>query len=413
MTRVTVAALLTVVVLLGTGCGRKRDLDRPYGRSYGASINGVRVFSDLLAGRGHDVKRVSSFDRRVLEDADVLVVVAPDPAPLELDQVFELEDWLTDRPDRTLLFVAYDFDADVHLFDDLRAHMAAGGEEALELQAEARRKLALYELRKQSMPIEPGAPLLRYPFARDDVADPDAYPAPLDPGSMAEAAARAGRPRVYLRRYPAPLAADPGDAAPEDARRRDPMDTVVSDPVSREETWLASEGRALVSVRVLPVGDGGESRAILLANASFLLNYSLMDPAHRALAGQLEEALTPGSRVVFFEPSPGRPRGGWFLGHDPVTMPNPLEALLRPPMGWVFLHFLIAGLLLLLARSVFLGRARSEPEDPAIPFADHVRAYGRLLEASGDRAHADALIEEYRSEVHRGDARRTPHRAGR
>lgn len=427
-------AVLGLVVVASAACSRSHEIKRDYGRSFGTSINGTRVFRDGIAARGNVVRRATSIDHRYVHRADVLVYFAPDEAPLDVEALYWLDDWLTERAGRTLVFVGHDFDADMHLFEDLAGHLADAGDEDLAFEASARHRLARHELELRTAD-PPETHVTRYPLAWSDALPESSYPAPLGalgdppapvPPGEGEAVAEealvrpADGPRVYLRHHPrlhadgppTPRAVDPeagddgSDARDEPtADRLESLGYVLHEPVRNERVARAAAGRPLVSVRSVSARTGGESQVILVANASFLLNYSLVDPDHRDLAGGLIDELGTGRDVVFFEPPPPGSGGSWLWGDKPFTGPSPLEALTKPPMGWVFLHFLIAGLLLLLARSAWLGRRRSEPDDPVVPFADHVRAYGRLLERSGDTDHATRLIEDYRAVGHRTDPR--------
>ncbi|MBK7976017.1 MAG: hypothetical protein IPK07_23010 [Deltaproteobacteria bacterium] len=72
-----------------------------------------------------------------------------------------------------------------------------------------------------------------------------------------------------------------------------------------------------------------------------------------------------------------------------------MDVLFRPPLGWVFLHLLIAALLYLANQAPIFGRPRADKDEPGAPFTQHVRAYGKLLERTGDRAYVDHLLAEH------------------
>lgn len=409
-----IRAALALVLLLAAACATPK-LDRRYGKSTGASINGTRVFFDLLAERGHVVKRVGSFRQRFLDDANVVVWFERDPDGVPWTTAEEAAEWLGARSDRQIVYVANDFDSDLQLWDDLAEHFRTTqeterAERSRTLRDEVATHVAEYASARSS---ESWAP---YPFAAVGRAETPTLAAPLD-AETPLAAALPGAARVYLSRHPSAI--EPAPSHESDARVDEPSDEPAEDgdaPAPAPESpgakslralreritpqadavWLGSAERPLVLARRFPAGDGGTSEIVLVHNGSFLLNYALLGASHRTLATRLADRLGEERRIAFYEPSQSsRSARAWFWGDRPPAGLSPLDLLFRPPLGWVFLHFLIAALLYLASQAPIFGRPRGDTEDPGAPFTQHVRAYGKLLERTGDRRYVEHLLAEH------------------
>jgi hypothetical protein len=429
--------LVSAVLCATAACGTPK-LDRGYGKSVGVSINGTRVFFEMLKKRGHEVKRVSSFQNRFLDDANVVVWFEKDPDGVPWTTVEEAAGWLGARPGRSIVYVANDFDSDLDLWDDLAGHFHTSDQGELEVRARSYQAKITTALGAQAKGRTSRSWAL-YPFAFADAAPTASLAANLDPTTpLAHELGGAGR--VYLKRHPstvepAPAAepeadveievqgepdAEPRAEQPPRAPEADVQPPATSETDARDElippeapgsktlrelrdrirsasdaVWLGADGRALVLARQVPVGDGQSSQVVLVHNGSFLLNYALVDPVHRTLAARLADRFGERQHVAFFEPANngGRIWSPW--GRLPPSGPSPIDVLFRPPLGWVFLHLLIVALLYLANQAPIFGRPRTDAENPGAPFTQHVRAYGKLLERTQDRAYVDTLLAEH------------------
>lgn len=452
--RVTLASALVAAAALTAGCATPK-LDRGYGKSSGASINGTRVFFDVLRARGHEVRRVSSFHNRFLDDAQVVVWFERDPDGVPWTSVEDAATWLEGHPGRTLVYVANDFDSDLVLWDDLAGHFHTAGQAELETRSRALQANTSARLAEQAKGLASGSWTL-YPFAFAGSLEAAKLAADLDPATpLARDLGGAGR--VYVKRHPSAVEPPPPPAEPADAieppggeagaeEMREPRaaippergapdaaadaahDSAGEDEVEVEiheigptgqrvppeapgektlrelrgkaspaadAVWLASEARPLVLARQVSLAAGERSTVVLVHNGSFLLNYALVDPVHRTLAARLADQLGERRKIAFYEPAnaSGRIWSPW--GRLPPGGPSPIDVLFRPPLGWVFLHFLIAALLYLASQAPIFGRPRTDDGEPGAPFTQHVRAYGKLLERTGDRAYVDHLLAEH------------------
>ena len=458
------AALVAGLALAVAGCATPK-LDRAYGKSSGSSINGTRVFFDVLKARDHEVRRVSSFQSRFLDDAHVVVWFERDPGGVPWTTVEEAATWIQGHPGRTLVYVANDFDSDLTLWDDLAGHFHGAGQGELEVRARALQAKTTTRLAEQAKSRVSKSWAL-YPFAFEARVEMAELAAGLDPATPL-ARDLGGHGRVYLKRHPSAVEPPPPPAPPEppadeevgtpdtegrgttgpapaaepDAEPPSRGDELVAPPRDeaipdvppdddveveihdisptgqrlppeppgskmlrelREKTspvtdavWLASDGRPLVLTRQVGLAAGEHSNVVLVHNGSFLLNYALVDPVARTLAARLADQLGERRKIAFYEPTnaSGRIWSPW--GRLPPGGPSPIDVLFRPPLGWVFLHFLIAALLYLASQAPIFGRPRTDRSDPGAPFTQHVRAYGKLLERTGDRAYVDHLLAEH------------------
>ncbi len=365
-----------------------------------------------------------------------------DPDGVPWTSVEEAATWVEGHPGRTLVYVANDFDADLALWDDLAGHFHAAGEGELEVRARALQAKTTTRLTEQAKGRVSTSWAL-YPFAFADSLDAPKLAADLDPATPF-ARDLGGAGRVYAKRHPSAVeppeppapprqegeggvpgaeeAREPRAAIPvePDGPTADDVEIEIHDigptgqrlppeaPGSRtlrelrdktsaatDAVWLATEGRPLVLARQVALAAGEHSSVVLVHNGSFLLNYALVDPVHRTLAARLADQLGERRKIAFYEPANagGRIWSPW--GRLPPGGPSPIDVLFRPPLGWVFLHFLIAALLYLASQAPIFGRPRTDKDQPGAPFTQHVRAYGKLLERTGDRAYVDHLLAEH------------------
>ncbi|MGL5096682.1 MAG: hypothetical protein ACRDD1_13900, partial [Planctomycetia bacterium] len=77
------------------GC-RRPELDVDYGVLSGPSINGVRVFAEVLKSAGHKVRRARTLTPTLLDTEEIgtLVFVLRQPGPIDADVVAKLTEWL-------------------------------------------------------------------------------------------------------------------------------------------------------------------------------------------------------------------------------------------------------------------------------------------------------------------------------
>ena len=104
---------LSLSLLLLAGCSR--GIDTVYGQRQGlgasASVNGTAVLGEMFEKAGHRVFSWRVLSPRLQKRADCIVWFPDDFEPPSKEVRKWLEDWLTAKPDRTLIYVGRDFDA--------------------------------------------------------------------------------------------------------------------------------------------------------------------------------------------------------------------------------------------------------------------------------------------------------------
>ena len=363
-----ILGLLCLTALVASGCGPSR-VEKSYGRSRGSSINGTGVLAELFRQRGDEVRAAVRLNDTLSQWADVLVRFSMHPGPPDAEEARWMLDWLRGRPGRRLVYVVRDFDAEPDFWTETIA--------ALPVDAPAEVRNRLKENLDQSQDWVAGLP-----------------PKPKSPA----------RPIEWF-------AVDPKPPPPSTCRKLEgPWAKEVdakSAAISRHAGFRVDEDDQPVLLR----GDGAPlaiawtldngSRALALANASFLLNASLLNRARRPLAVRVVDWTGPGSSHVAFV------EGEEVLASkDPEasSSSSPFRLLQVSPFGRVAAHVLAFLLLLALAYAVRLGRPRPEPPSGVERPSAHPEALGVLLARTGRADTARSLLDVYRRWRHPSSA---------
>lgn len=353
-------AFLFLAGLLPVGCGPS-PVDSTYGRSRGPSINGTGALAELIRQRGHEVRAAVRLNETLGDWAEALVRFSPHPGPPDLDEGRWLMQWLRARPGRRLLYVPHDSDAEPEFWTEM---IAAQPKDA---PAEVLDRLKKNREESQGWAAElPPRPKTPAP-ARDWFAvDPK-------PGPPSSCKALEGPWAEGLDAPAAAVTKHEGFRGDED----------------EQPVLLKGDGSPLAIAWTLENG----SRVLAVANASFLVNASLLNRARRPLAIRVVDWIGPGPGHVGFV------EGSSVLAEpDAATPPasSPLYLFSVPPFGLVGAHFLAFLLLLALAYAVRLGRPRPEPPSGVERPSAHPEALGALLARTGRADAARALLEAYR-----------------
>lgn len=441
------AALVVLAGLVAGGCGER--IDDIYGRQRGpgasASVNGTAVLAEMFVQAGHEVSTWRAVSPR-LDSADCIVWFPDDFAPPPKPVREGLERWLTERPNRTLVYVGRDFDAAVWYWDRVFPQVpAAQRKEAARRRALARGR---FMSRRGAIPADEdcGWFIVKGKYQARKVRTLQGAPRwleSIDPSKLEmELCGRIDRPKRVGQAAVPPdqvevLLSSEGDLLVsrqpwfvyEEISWQDPAywEDWEKSPDSWDDTtdWGPAEIRVEPAERgaqpgeilILPDNPAdwplkfsqreplGESQLIVVANGSFLLNLMLVNREHRKLAGKLiGEVQRCGGRqqqVIFLESGPGGPP---VRDHDPAKRgPSGLEALLAWPTWWMFAHLAFAGILLMLSRWPIFGIPRELPPEDQPDFGRHIEALGELLRRTGDRAYAVSRVLHYRQMV-RGES---------
>jgi len=371
---------VAVLVLVGIVClvllSGPKGINRVYGLRKGdswASVNGTGVLGKMFEEAGHTVFSWRMLSPRLRQRADAIVWFPDDFHPPNKDVCQWLEGWLTEKRNRTLVYVGRDFDAAVWYWDTILPHAPA--EQEREIQR------------------------LKWEAKGDFLSGLRNIPTSEECDWFTVRGDRPYRKVRSLEGRPEWLGGvDPSQVEIELSHRLIP---------SRDaEVLLESEGDMLVSAERFH-----ESRLIVVANGSFLLNLPLVSHEHRKLAGQLiEEVGPPGQTVVFLESGPGglHPRDA-----DPTAgPPSGLEIFNEWPTNWILLHLAVVGILFCFSRYPIFGRPRELEPEGTSDFGRHIEALGELLQRSGDTAHAASRLAHYQ-QLTRPDSATSPAEAPR
>jgi hypothetical protein len=338
------------------GCA-PTSVDTTPGRSRGASINGTGAFAELLRQRGFEVRAARRATDTLADWADVIVRFSLHPGLPEKEEGLWLEEWLQARPGRKLVYVVHDFDSQSEFWD---AMLAAEPKDAKPEHLErVKRKRDLTKLWPGDLP-----------------------PKPKEPAKEADWFSLEPKPplHTFCKTLGGPWA-EGVDAKAAAVSRHETFKLGGDEPV-----LLSGDGAPLAITWSLDDG----SQVLALANASFLLNASLLNRARRPLALRVAEWIgKPPLHVAFVEGA--RPM---LEGDDGST--SAFHLLVVPPFQWISAQVLVFLLLLALSRAVRLGRPTPEgPTGVERPSA-HPEALGALLAKTGRADAARFLLETYR-----------------
>ncbi len=362
--RILGLAALGLAALLGPGCG-EREVETTYGRSAGPSINGTRALAEMFRASGHKVRVAFRFVDLARGDPDTLIRFAPTPGPPELEEGRKLHDWLRAGPGRKVVYVPRDFSAEPGFWVAVRAAQPKDAKAEVIGRIEARRNAS-----------------------RGWANDLPARPAKVAPAAQWFATSPPPKEPMIVQVLEGPWA-EGVDARLAAVTRHDGLRAEDG-----EDVVLAGDGTPLAMTWTLDNGGA----ALALANASFLLNATLLDRARRPLAARVVAWVGPGPRrIAFLE-------GDDVLSEGAPVRPSPLALLRVEPFGWVAGHLGAFGILAALATAATLGRPRDRPAPGADRPSSHPEALGALLGRTGRADVALELLDAYRRWRHPASA---------
>ncbi len=374
-----------IAIALGgllAGCSSQSDKELPaqYGQgddpNFVASVNGLTVLADLFTQAGHHVSSASALNTQLKGSADV-IVWAPDDFDIPPPKTVQwFDDWLSAKPNRTLIYIGRDFDA-APLYWQKILPQAPAAQQA-QIQAELLKAQAQAALDRAAAPAHAAC----HWFALDGAA-----------------------PHRDVRT----LDSDSAWAKDIDATKIEIELNSRLIPTGNYDLLLSSEGDPIVSRlkfevpsarSVIPFLSTPASQALLIVNGSFLLNLPLVNHEHRKLAARLIESIGANKQVTFLE-SEG---GGTIHNSSPDEQrpPSIFELFGVWPLGVMLAQWALVLMLFCFSRWPIFGPPRDPPPPPASDFGRHVAALGEALEVTGDRAFAQERWQQFQQQV-RGD----------
>ncbi|MCA9102505.1 MAG: hypothetical protein R3C10_05230 [Pirellulales bacterium] len=350
-------------MLLLCGCNRLvTDYGHRRGAEATASVNGTSVLGELFEGAGHEVSSWRWLSPK-LDEADVIVWIPDRVAPPSQEVQWWLEDWLAESPQRTLVYVGRDYDAGILYWE---REMAAAPAEQQGLISRQLRDLRwdFDQRRAGVLGVDEEGDW----FTVDELSE-GRYAEKLHGDAAWTAGVNLQQAEIWL-------------------------NSVLSvDADYDPEVLLADGDEAFVTRCVMP----NDSQIIFVDNGSFLLNYGLVNHAHRRLAAKLIDAVGTERRVIFLESGPEDPE---ILDEDPaIDLPIGLSALSVWPFNVILLHLAAAGIAFCYYRWPILGLAEEPVDQHTGDFGRHITAVGRWLAATRDPAFARGRLEKYRATI--------------
>lgn len=376
-------ALLITVGLIQTGSlvgqspqpfsPSRHGIETGYGRGRGVtfakSLNGTSVLEAFFRRNGHQVDSARRLTPK-LNDYETIFWFPNRMSPPGDEPVERLNQWLRDRPNRTLIYVGRDYDARLPYWSKLRSQLAGD-------QAEmAQRELAAAQADQDSLrreQLEPDS----CEWFRTQLGDPQQVTAVSGPWKRQYRldSLEVATGRVQL--WPNPSRFPDQDAA---------------------TLWLESEaGVPLIFCEKVSTSSG-DSRVIVVTNGSLLLNLPLSVPDNRVIAQCLASEISGYGDILFLHSGPEEIE----VSNSDVASDVQWAWISEPPLRFIIPQFLILGVLLCFVYYPILGRPRRETSETPIRFGLHVDAVARSLSKSEDLKTAERALERFRESERTG-----------
>lgn len=372
-------ALLLLLFML-PGC--ERGLDRRYGRANDKSINGVSAFANLLRERGHAVSRQTRLSSR-LDDCDTIFWAPDNPSLPPENIVAWLENWLAKNPKRTLIYVGHGYLSNVEYHRNILKNAPLEEREAW--QRELAEALAEDAFRYD---WNYGEEVYWFENNTEAKIESRKLAGPWASG-VDENAVQIDTQHIL---QPADFSLHVPEAYVDPEQDFSPYTYYEPQPVFRDSklttTNLLTIDNVPFAFQISPESNP-DQRLILVSNASFLLNLSLIDAENRKLASHVADACHGNVAVIesgFRWPAIGG------SGNNPQLA---WSWIAQPPMNYIVPHFLFWGVLYCFVYFPNFGRPKRIKFHPPKSFSKHVHAVGEILRRSKEHSWARSRIDEY------------------
>ena len=373
--RFLLAALL-ISCLIPTGCRKSaQSLSTEYGKiegvEGGVSLNGTSVLADMFSNRGFRVKRRSRISPRI-ERYQTLVWfpdtrACPDPEVTEAINV-----WLDNGYGRTFIYVGRDYNAKADYLNDVFDQAPVAQKEEL------LRRLAESDLEHDTVWDESF-------WWKDDLESCDWFD-------------RVDGSRSKTENVSGPLVDFVKQSAEVEL-----SDMLVPTSSSDWESapLLMADGEEFAFKLTRSWENYSEGKVIVVSNGSFLVNYSLVDPGSRKLAGNLIDLCDPNGDVMFLESG----QGGIKVSDTDTSNHNRWSWISQAPLCYIVPHFLMWGILFCFVFFPIFGRPAVLKRKSTSTFRNHVNALGKMMGRTDLPNQAINKIRKYQQLVS-GDSKR-------
>lgn len=345
------------------------DINTVYGKRRSrarTSVNGTSVFAEMFRRRGSKVSTWTQLSPR-LRRSNTIVWVPNSFELLSQDEIdYFNENWLglRDGRERTLIYVARDFDAAMKYWESQVDQST--GDQFLKNRSELAR-----------------------------VKSNHAYARSLTGKRMECDWFSIDNQQGFVKVVP-----DQGDWAgllDENATNID-VAGILEWPTPSEysarkyEVLLGSDETPLI-VRISDEGNWPDAQVIVCLNGFSVLNLTLVNHEHRKIASQLIDQCNDPRMVTFLESDANGMR---ISDSDPFAYSG-FDALTQWPINSPFMHLVVAGILFCAMVFPIFGRPRKLSSDTPSNFGKHIAAMGELLALTRDRESALSKIKQYRN----------------
>lgn len=341
---------LMIGCLMMSGCQRgMKDLSTEYGKingiEGGVSINGTSVFADMFSVRGFRVKHRSKISPRI--NRYQTLVWFPDSRSCPDPKVTQAIDaWLDEGYDRTFIYVGRDYNARADYLNDVmqRAPLAE--------QEELLRRLAETDLDHDTTWDDQF-------WWKDDLDSCDWFDR-VD-GLRSKSDQLSGSLTDNVNKSTEIELSD--------------MLVPTSDSTWKSEPLVVAGEEEFAFKLSRPWEEYSECKIIVVSNGSFLVNYALVDPENRKLAGNLIDSCDPVGDVMFLESG----RGGIKVSDSDTNNHNRWSWVSQAPLRYIVPHFLMWGILFCFVFFPIFGRPRVLKPKSTSTFRNHVNALGKMM----------------------------------
>jgi hypothetical protein len=388
-TTVQLAVLLCFLPIIGFGSGcdtNRPDSDILYGEAsaLGAkrSVAGLTAFRTLCEKNGLTSIQLDGLSLRSRQ-LDAIVFIPKSirtPTAAEIDW---FESWLSENPNRVLIFVGRDFSPSVRYWQ-----AAMKTEQAIDRVVYAQEKgLAetAHDAKRYENRIWEDCKWFRYVLNDSELVE--------KPLGKQDALQGAWVVESELRGLDLPIRGyfEP-KANPATASRKKKRET---NGLRVERLIETADGRPFAfSIH----SDGWPGGAVyVLANGAMILNEGLTNPSHRAVAQKLIANLPTKGRIGFLSP----PNETVIRSDTDKQEASGFELLRVWPLSLIAVQGLLVGFIVLLALFPIFGRPRKVATESTADFGLHIQALGQLLHQTNDKNYALQKIASYFRDVKR------------
>ena len=368
--------LLVLILCSVAGCNQKlkTGYGRSRGKNYTSSVNGTIVLNRMIKSSGRRVKHYRKLTPRWY-DYDTIYWIPDDFSPPSRAAIDKAEQWLSSDTDKTLVFVARDYDASIVYWDHLRQGRPVGDRYARDYADALSRHIAA-----GVTTAEPDCLWYDWqvgPFQKATTVD----------GPLAEAIDGSAA-NIHYGSLPVPGAVvDSGSFNGYDAH-----------------VLLRVDSIPLVYSLSKPQWSG--SRVIIVGNGSLFFNLPLTNPTNRKLSARLIESIDEidyqWEDVLFVE------NQGSIQISD-VDIPDDTSKwswITKPPLRYMVPNLVFWCMLFCFVYFPIFGRPRNINRNSTSDFRDHIHALARLVAGTENRNQPRAWLDLYRKNSSRSQKSR-------